>query len=376
MKIWLSEQEIAALPTTGQAWDTVVKYANQADGSANLIDQESKANTNCLAAALVYARTGDRAKLDKVKKSLENITAFDVAKLGRALALGRELAAYVIAADLIDYNDAAFSKKLRELLTAKTTGGPASLIKCQEDRPNNWGMHATASRIAVALYLGDANELDQAANIFKGWLGDRNAYAGFTYGGPEKDLSWQADPTNPVGINPVGATIQGHNVDGMLPDDIRRSGSFTWPPSGSKAQMYSWEGLQGAVVAAQLLTRAGYPAWDWCDKALLRAAKFLYGINWPATGDDGWQPWLLNAAYGTSFPTVASASPGKNMGFTQWTHSTPIIVKPPVDPPPPPPPGPGTQPDVAAALVALQQAKANTVNTLAILQQAITALGG
>ncbi len=374
--IWLSKAEIAALPTSGQAWDVVKKYADAANGSADLVDQESNNNVCCLAAALIAARTGDQDKLDKVKKSLAAITAFDVAKLGRALALGRELCAYVISADLIDYNDAAFSKKLRDLLTAKTTGGPANLTKCQEDRPNNWGMHAAASRIAVALYLGDANELDQAANIFKGWLGDRLAYAGFTYGGPEKDLSWQADPKNPVGINPVGATIQGHNVDGMLPDDIRRSGSFKWPPSGAKAQMYSWEGLQGAVVAAQLLTRAGYPAWDWCDKALLRAAKFLYGINWPATGDDGWQPWLLNAAYGTTFPTIASASPGKNMGFTAWTHAN-AVVRPPVpDPTPDPTPDPKPGPDIAIALAALQKAKAQTVETLATLQSAITALGG
>jgi hypothetical protein len=111
---------------------------------------------------------------------------------------------------------------------------------------------------------------------------------------------------------------------------------------------------------------------------LLRAAGFLYGINWPATGDDGWQPWLLNAAYGKNFPTSQSGVTGKNMGFTSWTHAAPIIVKPPVDPPPPPPPDPTPtpQPDIAAAIVALQQAKANTVNTLAILQSAITALGG
>ena len=373
--IWLSKAEIAALPTSGVAWDVVKKYADVANGSADLVDQESGHNVCCLAAALVYARTGDSKALGNVTKAVKNIVDFDVKNLGRALALGRELAAYPIGADLIDLPaidnalNVAFSDKLRALLTAKTTGGPANLTKCHEERPNNWGTHAGASRIAVALYLGDRAELDKAAKVFHGWLGDRSAYAGFTYG----DLAWQADPKAPVGVNPAGATIQGHSVDGVIPDDLRRGGGFKWPPASTG---YPWEAMQGATVQAQLLMRAGYPAWDWCDKALLRAAKFLYGINWPATGDDGWQPWLLNAAYGTTFPTIASASPGKNMGFTAWTHAAPIIVKPPVDPPPPPPPDPGTQPDVAAALVALQQAKANTVNTLAILQQAITALGG
>ena len=375
--IWLSQAEIAALPTSGTAWDNVVKYANAATGAADLVDQESNNNVCCLAAALVYARTGDQTALKHVKDSLAAITAFDVAKLGRALALGRELAAYVIAADLIDYNDSAFNDKIRALLTAKTTSGPANLIACQKQRPNNWGMHATASIVAVYAYLGDKAGLDSAANIFKGWLGDRNAYAGFTYG----ELDWQADPSKPVGVNPKGATKNGHSIGGALPDDMRRGGAFAWPP---KATGYPWEALQGATVAAQILSRVGgpiypYPAWEWCDKALLRAVQFLYSIDWPATGDDGWQPWLINAAYGSTFPTTQTGTTGKNMGFTSWTHAAPVIVKPPVDPPPPPPPPdptPTPQPDVAAALATLNGMKTDLVNLLAKVQQTIAALGG
>ncbi len=371
--IWLSKAEIAALPTSGAAWDTLVGTAEGAAGEADLSDQDSKANVQCLAAALVYARIGQQKYLDRVLPALRKIAGG--LPLGRALALGRELCAYVIAADLIDLPavdatlDNSFSIAIEKLLTAPTSGGPANLVKCHEQRPNNWGTHAGASRIAVALYLGDRAELDKAAKVFHGWLGDRTAYTGFTYG----DLAWQADPKAPVGVNPKGAQIQGHSVDGVIPDDLRRGGGFKWPPASTG---YPWEAMQGATVQAELLSRAGYPAWNWCDKALLRAAKFLYGINWPAQGDDGWQPWLVNSAYGTSFPTVASASPGKNMGFTAWTHAK-AIVRPPVDPPPPPPPpDPTPQPDVAAALAALRTAKAQTIETMALLTQAITALGG
>ena len=165
--------------------------------------------------------------------------------------------------------------KEKALLTFKTTGGPSSLVECHNVRPNNWGTHAGASRIAVALYLGDNAELDRAATVFHGWLGNRSAYAGFTYG----DLAWQSDKASPVGINPVGATIQGHNVDGAEPEELRRAGGFTWPPGKTD---YAWEGLQGALVQAQLLTRAGIPAWEWESKALLRAANFLYGLVWSA----------------------------------------------------------------------------------------------
>ena len=338
--IWLSKAEIALLPTSGTAWNAVKAAADKATGAADLQNQDSDANVLCLAAALVYARTGDTKALGHVLDSLRwvaGVHPLGKLSLGRALALGRELFAYVISADLIDLPnidstlDAFFRAEIKYLLTAPTSGGPKNLIACQLERPNNWGMHATASLAAVYAYLGDDVGLKSVANVFKGWLGDRSAYSAFKYG----ELDWQADQSKPVGINPVGATKQGHSIDGALPDDMRRGGAFAWPP---KATGYPWEALQGAVVAAQILSRQGYDAWNWCDKALLRAAKFLYSINWPATGDDGWQPWLINYAYGSNFPTTQTGATGKNMGFTSWTHAAPVIVKPPVDPPPVDPP--------------------------------------
>lgn len=364
--IWISKAEIMSLPTSGTAWDTVVKYANQATGAADLTNQDSMANVQCLAAALVYARTGDQTALGHVKASLTKVA--NGMTLGRALALGRELCAYVVAADLIDLQaidaalDARFRTEIKRLLTAPTSGGPANLIACQKQRPNNWGMHATASICAVYAYLGDKQGLDSAANIFKGWLGDRTAYAGFTFG----ELDWQADPSKPVGVNPKGATKNGHNIDGALPDDMRRGGAFAWPP---KATGYPWEALQGATVAAQLLTRAGYPAFEWCDDALLRAVRFLYSIDWPVTGDDQWQPWLINYAYGTMFAASANATPGKNMGFTQWTHGFPVI-KPPV---PDPVPDPTPTPDCSACLDELAAVRAELA-TVSSKLKAITDL--
>jgi hypothetical protein len=83
--------------------------------------------------------------------------------------------------------------------------------------------------------------------------------------------------------------------------------------------------MEGAVVQAELLARAGYDAWNWEDKALLRAAQFLHNLDrefggWWAEGDDEWQPWLINNAYSTDFPATAPARSGKNMGYTDWTH--------------------------------------------------------
>jgi len=82
-----------------------------------------------------------------------------------------------------------------------------------------------------------------------------------------------------------------------------------------------WEALQGASVTAEVLDRQGLDAWEWQDRALLRAYSWLHRVvDYPAEGDDIWQSWLVNDAYGTNLPVEPDLRPGKNMGFTSWTH--------------------------------------------------------
>lgn len=324
--IWLSPAEIALLPTAGPAWLQLKAAADAAPGTPTLADQDTDANVNYLAKALVFARTGQPNYRTDVANALRTLALSNTEDSGRTLSLGRELAAYVIAADLIDLKiydpalDAQFRTKLRTLLTKRIDS--LTLQETHERRPNNWGTHAGASRAAVAVYLGDRAELERTWLVFRGYVGDRTAYSGFSYG----DLSWQANPQAPVPINPVGALKQGYNIDGALPEEMRRGGAFQWPP---KYTGYAWEAMQGAVVQAQILQRAGYPAWEWQDRALLRAVLFLKAIGWAADSDDSWQPWLINSAYGMNvMPTASSAAPGKNMGWTNWTHPGPWGVAP------------------------------------------------
>jgi hypothetical protein len=266
-----------------------------------------------MAKALVYARTGEARYRNEVIDAC--MAAIGTESGGRTLALGRELIAYVIAADLVGLpadKDATFRTWLRQTLSETLDG--RTLVSTHEDRPNNWGTHAGASRAAVAAYLGDRAELDRAARVFHGWLGDRASYSGFEYG----ELDWQSNPSAPVGINPKGATKDGHSIDGVLPDDQRRGGGFTWPPP---AENYVYEALQGALAQAVIFSRAGYDVWNWEDKALLRAFQWLHDqADFSASGDDTWQPHVVNHYYGTNFPAPTPAAPGKNVGWTDWTH--------------------------------------------------------
>ncbi len=314
--IWTSAVELAALPMSGPAWDSLLDEANQPTGTPAIAVQGDDTDVRVLAKALVFARTGDeRYRLEVIDACM---AAIGTEQGGRILALGRNLIAYVISAELVGLpaqEDAVFRTWLRACLTEVLDD--RTLISTHERRPNNWGTHAGASRAAVAQYLGDAAELDRCAAVFHGFLGNRNVYAGFLFG----ELSWQADPSNPVGVNPLGATREGHSIDGVLPDDQRRAGAFEWPPPQTN---YVWESLQGALAQAVILHRAGYDAWNWEDQALLRAVRWLHEqCNFPAAGDDTWLPHIVNHYYGTDFPAPVPSSPGKNLGWTDWTLSGP-----------------------------------------------------
>jgi hypothetical protein len=315
--LWIEPEALAALPTCSIAWRNVKSAADHPTGTPKLRDQNDMSNVYVLAKALVYARTGEERYRDQVIANIQ--AAMGSEEGGRTLALSRNLVAYVIAADLVNLPaspepDRQFRAWLVSLLDKELKEG-GSLRSTHEERPNNWGTHAGASRAAVAVYLGYKDELARTAQVFRGWLGDRTAYAGFAYG----RLTWQAEPEMPVGINPPGSSRDGYSIDGALPEEMRRGGALQWPP---KETGYPWEAMQGAVVQAEILHRAGFPAWEWQDQALLRAARFLYEIGWEAEGDDEWQPWLINHVYGSNFPAAVPTRPGKNMGWTDWTHAS------------------------------------------------------
>ena len=148
-------------------------------------------------------------------------------------------------------------------------------------------------------------------------LGNWDAYHGFTYG----DLAWQAEKTRPVGINKKGAVIAGCNVDGALPEEMRRaSTTVSCPPPAGDARMYSWEAMQGATVMMVVCELAGNSMLAEADEAYRRAVTWLKEVaEWPTDSDDGWQVPLINMLLGTNYP-ITGGSCGKGMGWTPWTH--------------------------------------------------------
>jgi hypothetical protein len=332
--IWISAAELARLPMSGEAWETLKESADGDLDEPNIAGYTSYDDVQTLAVALVYARTGDSAYRARAGEAIRRVMGTEYTGRLReeettqgalALTLGRNLASYVFAADLIGL--AEYDPALDQVFRAWLDGlryqewSDGSLASVDQQRANNHGRMAGASRAAIAAYLGDLAEMAEIARVFKGFLGDRAIYAGFTF---NRDLSWQANPAAPVGINPRGATRDGEVIGGALTEEMRRGCSFQVHPCPTN---YPWEALQGILVEAVVLHRQGYDVWNWEDQAILRAVQYLYDLHlaypadqWWATGDDRGIPWLVNASYGARFPTEP-ARRGKNMGWTDWTHA-------------------------------------------------------
>jgi hypothetical protein len=297
--------------------------------------------TLTLAKALVAVRLGDSTTAAALRDEVVNLLGLVIGTESGAstLWIGRGVGAYVIAADIIDlpvthpqFDQIVFRPWLRSLLSREFEG--RTLQSCQEDRPNNWGAHCGAARTAIAAYLDDRAEMAQAATVFQGWLGERQAYSGFKF--DVDAFGWMSDAclaSAPecqfLPVNPPGAIVAGHNVDGVVVDDQRRAGAFSWPPMYT---IYTYGALGGAVVQAGILQRFGFDAWQWGNQALRRAVEWMYydgagKAKWDTCGDSNkrYVLDLVDYAYGSNFIARMDCAPdpsreGRNIAWTSWTH--------------------------------------------------------
>jgi hypothetical protein len=328
--IWIGAAELAALPMSGAAWDSLLSRAEGPLGRADIADANSVHDTATLATALAAVRTGRPDLRDKAEAALG--AAIDTEDGGNWLAVGRNVGAYAIAADVLDLRadgnresvgsrvQAWLARFLTRTLEHNNEGTQITL----RDAAWNSGSNASAQEgfvhAAVAAYLGDASELAWAWDGFRRYAGDRTSPHHLT----ANDESWQVDPDDPVGIQDAGATKEGCRLDGAIANDMSRGGSFRCEP---RYTQYPWVGLEGAVPAAVVLGRAGFPAFDVGDKALDRALDYLWDVR-QVTGKERWFDGdraaeivhLVNWAYGSTFLVSTPTGEGRTVGWTDWTH--------------------------------------------------------
>jgi len=334
--IWLTRAEIQQLPMSGSAWSNVKAVA---DGSLDTPDvdcQSSNHDVKTYAVALVAARTGSSTYIQKARSAIAGAINSDANAWScggtRSAGIGRNLSTYVIAADVLDLAtvdpalDSKFRTWVRFLLTKPD--GSWTVQSLADKRPSNVGTLSAASVTAVAAYLGDKVLLAKMATEFRGWLGDRTAYTGFSTP-QDGTVAWFVNPSQPRYVTPSGGVLSSlnRNIDGALPAEMVRGGSPTYCPGKTD---YPLTALSGSYVEAEILYRSGYvDIFTAQNNALLRTMDWLHRLNvecgwaFPSHHVDNWMPWFINFAYNTSFPTkpLATGDLGFNMAFTDWTHN-------------------------------------------------------
>jgi hypothetical protein len=354
--IWVSPDEIAKLPTSGSAWDRLLDDADRASGSPNVSDQDSNHDVAILAAALVCARTGDQCA--KARNGV--VSAIGTEQGGRWLAVGRNMTAYVIAADVLGlYADGdpdsdgsrveGWIRSFHTMLLSHNNDRGRLVPLTPFDSGSNASAQEGAVYIAVAAYLQDRDALDRGWDAFRTYACDPGA--------PDREnidlnkgtaAGWAHDDSSPCAVNPADKTkvvpsgLPGagttRSIGGAIINDMRRGGDFQFAPGYTS---YPWVGLEGFVPAALILDRAGYPAFEIADRAVLRTHEYLFDLM-RQTGETRWFDGkradevvhLVNVVYGKSYPTQSAVGAGRTVGYTDWTHLTikdppPVAVNPP-----------------------------------------------
>jgi hypothetical protein len=330
--VWIGPDEIAKLDTSGGAWESVLKIANAAtaDG-ANVSDMGSTHAQKTLAVALAGVRTNNAALIAKAEAGLRD--AIGTEDAGKWLDTGRNVGAYTIAADVLGIHSGPIFDWLKGF-TTKTlphdnTGKPITL------RGTAWSSGSNASSqegfvlTALAAYLNDRELLDECWLRFRRYCGDRTSP--WTLASNQFGDQWQTDNTTMgrVGILEKGAVVGGMDVDGAVCNDLGRSNRPDGKLEYVEASLYPWVGLDGAYCAAVVFQRAGFPAFEIQDRALLRAIlwhKRMWGkyseARWWLPAKKKGVKWLAHIAYGLPLDEYPIALPVDNhlIPYVDWTH--------------------------------------------------------
>jgi hypothetical protein len=298
------------------------------------MDQDSDHDVKTLGLALYAARTGD--KVAEARAAVLSVigTETNPPTAGAWLTVSRNLGAYVIAADVLGLradagpDGALMEQWIRDWLTRVMPRNVGSGTRTWE--PFESGSNASQQEgfafAAIGAYLRDRAVLDEVWQKFQRFVGDPNGpldprdinlSAGIAAG-------WSHNPDAAIAINPKGTTKNGIRIDGAIINDMRRGGDFQHPPGYTD---YPWTGTDGLVPAAFVLHRAGYPAFEVADRAILRAMDYLHWLR-QDTGQVDWfsgrrgqsQIYITNWYYGTNLPIDGPVGVNRCVGFVDWTH--------------------------------------------------------
>jgi hypothetical protein len=318
--ILLSQAELMALPTSGPGWDAIMARIKSPYGGSYVLGTRDESNKDVLANALAGARLNNAAYKAFARDKIAHMMAAP-RNTGDVLGTLRHLQTYIISADIIDLAsfDPALNGKFRTWLANEIRanysggGGGGSVISIHNKKPNNFGTHAGATRIAAALYLGDAAELKAARDVWYGWATGDSAYTPQTR--TWTGTSWQCDSSHPRGINATGCSRSGVSLDGVIPEDQERCGEFSQTPCATN---YIQGATDGMTLSFWMLARQGENPWAWGDRAALRQMNWKYASGQAPYSGFRWQIPVIEKAYGIDLGGNTPTATSTNFGFADW----------------------------------------------------------
>lgn len=334
--VWIDHEDLMALPTSGPAWDAVLKEAKGATSAGADVGQlDSIQARRILATALAGVRLNDQALITKAKTALTNSIGSESG--GKWIDIGRNVGALTIAADILDIRSGPVYDWLKSFTTMtlphNTQGYQIPMRDMVWWSASNGDSQLGFVQAALAVYTQDKNLLDQSWVKFRRYLGDTTSphtLQSNTFGDP-----WQIDNTTygRVGILPIGAFKNGLDLNGSLTNDMGRANPVPvnpLAPYDERNSLYPWVGLNGAFMAAEVFDRQGYPAYQFEDEALCRAVKFLKRISIDQNDARWWgedkkedAKWFAHIHCDLpldTYPIVLPVSNHDLVGFNDWTH--------------------------------------------------------
>lgn len=185
---------LMSLPTGGPAWDRMLGVANGDLGRIDLADQTNANAGHLVGAELVYARTGQPYCRERVVEYLRQLP--DRVIVGRTGELCGPSARWLHHRRR---PRRLSGSRLRRVDRSDSYGDFGvhgrwfAINQTSEVAAHNRGAQALACRAAVSAYLGDTADLARAAQVFRGFTGERAHYSGFRWTA-YYDPSWACGP--------------------------------------------------------------------------------------------------------------------------------------------------------------------------------------
>lgn len=254
---------------------------------------------------LAKAMMGDRAGVLAMLRAAKNRDSTGGVPMGPA----RNLIAWALAANIANvHEEDAWFRSARD--RQYTDFGKLEYPDLA-GRSNNHSQAASTALVMIDLHLRDFAHLEQKVlPPLKAQITGDQSFR-FRFG----DLGYQADPSKPVVIGLKGSSKSGVNLDGSLPEELRRHGSFPAMVCGDYVQATSGYFL----LMGQALHVAGYPAFGWGDAAIQRVFEFMRRIGCDPNGDDQWLGHAAQGILGQPYLPLGVGD-GKYMCCTDWLY--------------------------------------------------------